>query len=252
MPWLIASALIQIACAIHVIRNGRNQTWIMVIMFLPLAGAAAYFILEILPGLRGNRHVRTAHARAVAHFDPERDLRAAQEALSLADTVANRIAMADALAGLDRHEEAISYYREALARSPGGDDRVKAKLARALIEIGEAAEAERLVDEIAQPSGIGEQDRLAMLRARILEAQGKIAPAMAIYADLVSRYPGEEARCRYAALLLQAGDRRRARGVLEEVEQRMKRLDRTQRAAEADMYDWAMEQLRSLRADASA
>ncbi len=248
MPWLIVSVLIQLACAIHVIRSGRNQTWIMVIMFLPLAGAAAYFILEIMPGLRGNRHVRTVHAKAVSRLDPERDLRGARDALSLADTVANRILMADALAGLDRYEEAVSYYREALARSPGGDDRTKAKLARALIETGEAAEAERLVEEIAPPTGIGEQNRLAMLRARILEAQGKIAPAMPIYADLVTRYPGEEARCRYAALLLQTGDRRRARDVLEEVEQRMKRLDRTQRAAEADMYDWAMDQLRSLRA----
>ncbi len=248
MPWLIVSVLIQLACAIHVIRSGRNQTWIMVIMFLPLAGAAAYFILEIMPGLQGNRHVRTVRAKAVSRLDPERDLRAARDALSLADTVANRIAMADALAGLDRYEEAVSYYREALVRSPGGDDRTKAKLARALIEIGEAAEAERLVDEIERPSGIGEQDRLAMLRARILESQGKIAPAMAIYDDLVARFPGEEARCRYAALLIQTGDRRRARTVLEEVEQRMNRLDRTQRAAEADMYAWAMDQLRTLRA----
>jgi len=248
MPLVILSVLIQLACVIHVIRSGRNQSWIMVITFLPMVGAAAYFILEILPGLQGNRHVRTVKAKAVARLDPERDLRAAREALAIADSVANRIALADALAGLDRHEEAAAYYRDALARSPGGDDRTKAKLAREMIELGEAAEAERLVDEIVPPPGIGERDRLAMLRARILESQGKIAPALAIYEDLVTRFPGEEARCRYAALLLQTGDRRRARAVLEEVEQRMKRLDRTQRAGEADMYDWAMEQLRELRA----
>ena len=38
-----------------------------------------------------------------------------------------------------------------------------------------------------------------------------------------------------------------AREVLEEVEKRMKRLDRQQRAAEADMYRWAMDQLARLR-----
>jgi hypothetical protein len=60
--------------------------------------------------------------------------------------------------------------------------------------------------------------------------------------------PGEEARCRYAALLLSEGWERKAIAVLEEVESRMKRLDRQQRAADADMYRWAMETLRGLRA----
>lgn len=35
--------------------------------------------------------------------------------------------------------------------------------------------------------------------------------------------------------------------VLEEVEQRMKHLDRHQRAAEADMYRWATDTLAKLR-----
>ncbi len=41
---------------------------------------------------------------------------------------------------------------------------------------------------------------------------------------------------------------KKARTVLEEVEARMKRLDRQQRAAEADMYRWAMDRLGELRA----
>jgi hypothetical protein len=69
-----------------------------------------------------------------------------------------------------------------------------------------------------------------------------------ILADIVTRLPGEEARCRYAALLLEKGRKVEAQGVLEEIEKRMKRMDRTQRAAEADMYDWAMAQLKTLRA----
>jgi hypothetical protein len=36
--------------------------------------------------------------------------------------------------------------------------------------------------------------------------------------------------------------------VLEEVEDRMKRLDRHQRQAEGDMYRWATDKLRELRA----
>jgi hypothetical protein len=88
-----------------------------------------------------------------------------------------------------------------------------------------------------------------LLRAKILEALDRKDEALAVYADLVTRLPGEEGRCRYAALLLDQGWDKKALAVLEEVEARMKRLDRQQRAAEADMYRWAMDTLRDLRAN---
>lgn len=247
MAWLALSIFVQIVCAIHVIRNGRNGLWIMVIMFFSLLGCAAYFVIEILPGMQGNRHVRTARARAMDKIDPERALRTARDRLSLADTAANRIAVADALSGLGRHAEAVPLYRDALARNPGSDAATEVRLAEALLETGDAAEAGAVLDRIVEPQGIGARDRLALLRARVREQQRRIDEAMAIYSDIVTRYPGEEARCRYAALLIETGQRERARALLEEVESRMKRLDRTQRAAEADMYGWAMDQLRGLR-----
>lgn len=247
MVWLVGIALVQIACAVHVIRTGRNQVWIMVVMMLPLAGAAAYVLMEVLPGFQGNRHVRTARAKAIAAIDPERDLRDARDALGLVDSAHNRIAVADALSALDRHAESLPLYREALARAVGSDDRTKAKLARALFETADYDAAEALLGEIEEPRGISERDRLTMLRARILERRGKSREAIALYEDLATRVAGEEARCRLAGLLIETGQGERARPVLEEVEQRMKRLDRQQRAAEADMYDWAMGELRRLR-----
>ena len=130
---------------------------------------------------------RNGQQQACAHrsgqsdrtLDPERELRAARDALDLADTAANRLRVADALAELGRHGEAL-----------------------------------------------------------------------ALYEDLVTRMPGEEARCRYAALLLDRGWERKAVTVLEEVESRMKRLDRARRAADADMYRWATDTLARLRARA--
>ena len=92
------------------------------------------------------------------------------------------------------------------------------------------------------------RDRLDLLRARIYDHLGRKDEALAIYRDIVTRMPGEEARCRYAALLIEVGRKREALGVLEEVEDRMKRLDRHQRQAEGDMYRWATDKLRELRA----
>ena len=82
---------------------------------------------------------------------------------------------------------------------------------------------------------------------RVLEEQGEEDRALALYADVGLRLPGAEAQCRRAALLMRVGRRSEARFVLEEVEQKVKRLDRHQRAQERDMYDWAARSLAELK-----
>jgi hypothetical protein len=167
----------------------------------------------------------------------------------LTDTAANRLRVADALAGLGRHGEAVPLYRESIRKTVGDiDPRTQGKLAAALYETGQGAEALALLDAIDPPSGQSERDRQQLLRAKIFEHLGRKEEALGLYEDVVTRMPGEEARCRYAALLLDQGWESKARKVLEEVEGRMKRLDRQQRAAEADMYRWASDTLKKLRA----
>jgi hypothetical protein len=248
MPYLLIIGL-QVACIVHLMRRGGNTMWVTALIFLPLVSAIAYFFVEILPGLGQNRHVRTARAKAVAALDPERELRAARDALDLADTAANRLRLADALAELGRHGEAISYYRESIRMTAGDPDaRSQGKLAAALYETGQGSEALALLDAIPAPLGQSEKDRQQLLRAKLLEHLGRKDEALALYGDVVTRMPGEEARCRYAALLMAQGWDRKALIVLEEVESRMKRMDRQQRATEADMYRWASEALAALRA----
>lgn len=247
----IAIIALQIACVVHLVRTGRPPLWLTAIVFLPLAGSIAYFVVEILPGLQGNRHVRTAHAKAIQALDPEREVRAARDALDLADTAANRLRLADALAALGRHAEALPLYREGIAKTAGDvDPRTQRKLANTLFELGQGEEALALLDSVEPPMGQSERDQIQLLRAKTMEHVGRKDEALALYEDVVTRMPGEEARCRYAALLLDQGWDNKARKVLEEVESRMKRLDRQQRVADADMYRWAMETLRGLRTQA--
>jgi hypothetical protein len=238
---------VQILCIVDVIRNHRNPLWIIALIFLPGPSTIAYFVVEILPGLRGTRYGPTVRAKAVVALDPSREVRAARSALDLADTVANRIRLADALVALGRYEEALPLYREVVERGPA-EVRTGEKLARALFETGNEAEALSTLEANPPATVKGDRDRQALLRARILDALGRKDDALAIYADLVTRLPGEEARCRYAGLLLEQGLDEQARVVLEEVEARMKLLDRRQRAADADLYRWATERLGALRA----
>lgn len=248
MHLIALSIVVQIACAVHCVRNSRNGLWLMVIIFLSIPGCIAYALFEILPDYAGRREVRAVRAAAVRALDPEREFRRAREAVDTADTAANRLALGDALAELDRWREAVDQYRAAAAKAPAGDRSTQLKLARALLESGATREALAILDPLPDTLSQAENDRAAMLRARALEASGDSAAALALYSDLGARMGGGEALCRQAALLLAGGRRGEALTALGEVERRLKRMDRFERARNAAMYEWAARNLAELRA----
>lgn len=246
---ILASIAIQIMCVVHCIRHGRNSLWLMAIIFLPVAGSLAYFFVEILPGLLGRREVRLAKAAAVKKLDPERDLRMAREALDTTDTAANRIALADAYAELERWDEAAQHYRQGIAKAPRAERGVLMRLARALFEGGRPAEAREVLEGLPETQSQSERDRANLLLARVLEEQGESARALVLYHEIGERLPGAEAQCRQAALLMHSGRRRDAVAPLEEVERRLKRIDPYERSTNRDMYDWAARTLAELRSE---
>ncbi|HEY0324503.1 MAG TPA: tetratricopeptide repeat protein, partial [Allosphingosinicella sp.] len=217
--------------------------------FFSMLGCFAYFCFEILPELMGRREVRVAKAAAVRKMDPERGLRAAREALETTDTAANRIALADSLAELDRWGEAVPHYRQGIAKAPAPERGVQMRLARALFEAGQVREARDVVEGLPETNSRGEADRSKLLLARILEELCETAKALVLYHEVGERLPGAEAQCREAALLIHLGRRRDAIVPLEEVERRLKRIDPHERASNRDMYDWAARTLMELRSE---
>src|SRR3954451_3955927 len=148
---------LQVYCVVDVIRRGRNSIWIMALIFLPVASALAYFIVEILPTLQHNRHVRAARQTVVDKLDPERELRAAQQALDVADTMAGRIRVADALTELGRNTEALPLYQRGAGPRP--DFRTGEKLARSLFLNDRAQEALSVLDALPKVTAQSDQDR---------------------------------------------------------------------------------------------
>jgi FimV-like protein len=247
MIFILGSFLVQVACVVHLFRNHRNTLWLWAILLLPIAGSAAYAVVEVLPGLFGRREVRAAKSAAVRRLDPERALRAAREAVDTADTAANRTFLADSLAEAGHWDEAVRHYREAVARTPGKDRTARFKLARACLEAGNTAEARRLLEELPQSASPSENDRAALLLARSFEELGETDRAIALYAELGERMPGAEAQCRQAASLIGAGRGGEAVALLEEAERRARRLDKMERRKDSEMYDWASRTLAELR-----
>jgi len=249
MPLLALSIFVQIICAVHCVRGGRSSLWLMVIIFLSIPGCIAYFIFEIFPEIAGSRKVQAAKQAAAKALDPERDMRRAREALEIADTAANQLELADALATLGRWDEAIPHYEAAERKAPAAIDRgIRLKLAKACFEAGRPARARELLEALPASGSISENDRASLLLARLLEEDGDTARALTIYADVGERLPGAEAQCRHAALLIALGRPAEAMPLLIETERRARRMDRRERAKDLEMYDWAAQSLAELRA----
>jgi hypothetical protein len=243
-----ASILVQILAVLHVIRTGREQIWIWVIVLFNMLGVCAYFAFEIMPEMFGPNSPRANQAKAKAVDSPSVRLKRAEAALVEVETTANHKDVADAMYDMGAFEGAALHYRKALDCLRGPDARIEKRLAEALFENGQATEALALVESQIAPSPGGEADRLTLLRARILDHLGRGDEAVDLYRDVTTRLPGVEARCRFAALLLQRGERDEAQSVLEEVSRTLDKSAAAKAGEDAEMHRWAMQQLADLRA----
>lgn len=233
--------------ALHAYRTGRPQYWPFIILVFPGLGAFAYFVFEIMPELIGPQSPRAIRARANKNVDPLSLLQQAECDLARVDAAGTQSAVGDAHAALGAYRSAAEHYRLALDRMNGRDAKIEMKLAQALFEDGRFSEALKVIERQEIPIAIGEGDRLAYLRARTLAELGRDDEALALYQDIVTRLPGEEARCRYAALLLANGNRDDARMVLSDVHKGVKSLRQQDRNANAEMFAWAEDQYQALR-----
>jgi hypothetical protein len=222
----------------------------MIILFMPVIGSLAYVVMEVLPGSGAHRAAHKARAKVAQKLDPEKPLRLARERLEIADTSANHLAVADALVDRGEWNTAILHYEKAEAKAPGGSDRgIRLKLIKACFETGRTKRARDMLEALP-PSGLqSDNDRASLLLARMLEAEGESARALALYNDVGRRLPGAEPHCREAGLLLSLGRRAEAYIALAEAERRAKRMDKHERAKDADMYAWIAETLAELRAE---
>ncbi len=192
-------------------------------------------------------------AAAVKAIDPERELRAARDALEIADTAANRIALADALAGAGPVERGDPALRAGGGQGAGGGrPRDPAEARHGLLRGGPVRPRRALCsNRCRRRASQSDNDRAALLLARLLEEAGETERALAIYADVGERLPGAEAQCRRAALLLVARPARPRRCRCSPRPRNGRSgMDRHERARHADMYDWAAETLAELRAEA--
>ncbi len=237
--------LLDAICIAHIIRTGRDRIWIYAVVFVPLAGALAYIAVEMLPDLLRGYRARRFMSGAMRAVDPERGLRRRAGALHVADTVQNRLKLAEEQMNLGHVEQAAALYAEAATGLYADDTALLMGLARASYKLDRPAEALAALDRLRAADPRFQSHEAHAIYAGSLAALGRDAEALEEYAALAPAAPGEEARFRYAALLDKTGRRDEAQTLYREILDRSRHAPGRYRRAQAKWIGLARERLES-------
>ena len=94
MPVALVVLLLDITLIYHASKTGRLQPWAFIILMIPLVGALAYIVVELVPEWFGSPGAQQARKRIAGKLDPEKAYRELSDRLAGSDTIANRQALA--------------------------------------------------------------------------------------------------------------------------------------------------------------
>ncbi|MCU7958905.1 MAG: tetratricopeptide repeat protein [gamma proteobacterium symbiont of Bathyaustriella thionipta] len=179
MPFLgILLLAVQIAFAVHVVKTGRETFWIYIIMFVPAVGCAVYFFTQVMPDLGQSTTVRKAGRSLVKAIDPERELRRRKEELEIADTLENRLKLADECLEAGFADEAAELLQSCLRAGYEHDPDMLFKLAQAQFQQQQYTQVKQTLDELIEHNPRWKSADAHLLYARTLQALHKYEQAM--------------------------------------------------------------------------
>lgn len=197
--------IIQITFAIHVFKSGRDQKWIWIIMFAPVIGCLAYYLLEIFPNSREERKVRQGIRDIAKSLNPDGELTRRAAELQVSDTVQNKTALAEECLAKGMFDEAITLYLSALSGPFAADPKLLFGLGRAYFYNGNVIDAKAIFERLQRDRADFHRNDVNLLLARSYEALGNADEAERIYTKLKDTYVGFEAKYRYAMMLKNGG-----------------------------------------------
>jgi len=214
----IVTFLVQLVFAAHVIRSGRSYFWILPIVLLPwMLGCIAYLIFAILPDMARSNTARRLADDVVNTVDPGRGYREKKRQVELVGSAQSKRELAQECIKRGYFQDAIDLYQSALSGGFENDPALLHGLARAKLLAGDGAGAQAAYEKLKLADPVAFSAEAELDYARALALQGKDEEALAQYERVVPRYPGEEARCRYAIFLQKIGQKERAQRVFQEI-----------------------------------
>lgn len=217
MPFFILSVLIQVALIVHIIRTSRPTFWVWIVLMAPLIGSSVYLIVEVLPELLGTRSARKVENKIKDTIDPDRHLRASTNALHVADTIANKIKLANAMKEKGLLDGALEAINLSLTGIYTFDPSLLLSKAEILYMKGHYQATKDTLDTLIKENPDFKSPEGHLLYAKSLEGCGDLENAEKEYRVLNDYYAGPEPKCRLASLLKQKGDLTEANQLFNEI-----------------------------------
>jgi hypothetical protein len=194
------------ALAIHALKTDRKPAWVLIIAFVPILGGLAYIGVELMPGWLGYRSGQQVQNRIRNQAYPEKDLREAIASVELADTVRNRMKLAEQYLLREQFQEAKQQYEKCLVGINKTDPALMLGLASADFGLTHYAEVITTLEALKAANPDFKSSDGHLIYARAQEQVGNIASAINEYEALIKYYPSPEPTCRLALLLKTNGD----------------------------------------------
>ncbi|MGJ4883592.1 MULTISPECIES: tetratricopeptide repeat protein [unclassified Bradyrhizobium] len=243
MPIALVVLLLDISLIYHASRTGRLQPWAFIILMVPMIGALAYIVVELVPEWLGSHDVQKARKRVANKLDPEKDYRELSDRVAITDTIANRAALAEECVAVGRYDEAEQHYDHILSLPMGHEPLFALGKAKAQFARRRPADALATLDELQKSWPDYNSAEAHLLYARALQEAGRIDEAIEEYQALLDYAPGSEAKVRYGTLLKLVGRIDEAKVVFTELLIQMKRAPRHVRKAQAEWIAIAEKQI---------
>lgn len=219
--WIVYLSLaVQIFFGIHAIKTGRPFVWVLVIILTSLIGCLAYVLIELVPewwASRSGRQVKNAIGKTV---DPEKNLKAAQQACGRVDSLQNRIKLAEEYLILNRYNEARELYARSMAGIYAEDPQIMLGMARAEFGMGNFEAVISVLDKLKTANPNFKSPEGHLLYARALEGAGRIPEAIHEYEVMGNNYPTPEPACRLAQIYQAQGNKTLAHELFQSVVKR--------------------------------
>lgn len=210
--------LLALFCAVHVVRNGQQLYWLIILFSFPLLGSLVYLFVIVLPHSRIERGAVRAVRAAGRAMDPGRELRDARAAFDETPTAQNQMRLAAALLDAGEAAQAAEQYQSCLRGPFAKDLEIRLGASGAFLAAGQPAQALEHLASIRAEKADFRPEPVSLLTARALGALDRVVEARAEFESAGERFGSVEAWAEYAIWSLGRGDEATAQPLLAKID----------------------------------